>query len=441
MPAVSLSTHLEYKKVLPGKRQVHLLVKLTAQKHVQKDRKPISIAAVIDCSTSMAGEKIDYAKKTLKTLIKHMGPEDTLSISAFSDTINPIFKIGKMTTENKDRATKEVEKLHVIANTNLSGAVLEGWERIKGSGLQISRVMIFTDGQPTAGITTPAELIKMSQKPNGLDSLTMMGYGTDVNKELLASMASVGGGNYYYVDSPESCLSIFGAELGGLLSCVGQNINLEIKTADGCRILGVLSDFPNTTMPDLSVIKVGDCYADEVRRILIQLEVDDSNSGRTYINSVKSTFYDIMAGENRYEESFFELSVVPVGDEDKEQNLDVREQMAIENAAKAQEEARKLADRGDFIGAQAFVSMSMATLDSVGTESAMKYSADLKDNVMSSLQNAASYMAKGGGHYLHSNKAGFSKGRSSNKSLGKVIGTAMQESVASSFEKEDEKKA
>jgi len=440
MPAVSLSTRLEYKKIAPGTKQIHMLIKLMAQKHVQKDRKPISIAAVIDCSTSMAGEKIDYAKKTLKTLIKHLGPEDTLSVSAFSDTIKPIFKIGKMDAENKAMATKEVDQLHVIANTNLSGAVLEGWDRIKGVDNPIARVMLFTDGQPTAGILSVDTLIKMSEKPKGLASMTMMGYGTDVNKELLASMASVGGGNYYFVDSPEACLSIFGSELGGLLSCVGQNINLEVNAPKGVRIVGVLSDFHNTTMPNLSVIKVGDCYADEVRKILLKLEVDDVH-GSVYGLSTKSTFYDIMAGENRYEESLSQIWVVSGSEADGSQDIEVREQMAIQAAADAQEKARQMADRGDFEGAQACISMCAVTLDSIGTETAAAFSADLKENVMSSLQNMTSYMAAGGSHYAHSNIKGYSKGRSSNKSLGKVIGTSLQGDTVSSFEKEDDKKS
>lgn len=85
MSSISLSARLEFQKIPFGKKkEAHLLITLEGQKF-QGERKPLSLAAVIDVSGSMAGEKVEFAKLSLKKLVEHMTDQDTLAILAFSD--------------------------------------------------------------------------------------------------------------------------------------------------------------------------------------------------------------------------------------------------------------------------------------------------------------------------------------------------------------------
>jgi Ca-activated chloride channel family protein len=434
MPAVALSAKMEFNKVAP-KKKVHLMVTLKSCSYTPDKRTPIGIVAVMDVSTSMAGDKLEYAKKTLQALIKHMSSQDTLAIIEFSDQITQVLRPTVMTADAKADATKLVKKMHVVGGTNLSGAVLEGWKVAADLKSDTNRVIVFTDGQPTTGITDKGKIREFSTKPPfARASLTTMGFGTDVDKELLASMSSLGGGNYYFVDSNESCLTIFGAELGGLLSCVAQNIKVQVDATVDAKIIRLRNDFPATIMPSLAVVTVGDAYADENRHLLFEIELPET-SGRNHAFRVRCEFYDVLGKKESHEEVIPHIMVLDGSSEEADKT--VHEQVLIQEAAEAQQKARELAEAGDFAGAQSVVNICMMALDSVGTEVAAAYAKDLKDNVMTALENSATYAASGGDHYLHSNKAGYGKHRMSNKKLGSIMSTPVQDNTSASFEEED----
>lgn len=446
MASISLSTRLEYSKVeLEKKSVVHLLVNLKAQSMPSGNRKPISVSAVIDCSGSMQGQKIEYAKKTLRELARHMTGDDTLSISGFSDDIWSILPSTKMDQAGREKAGHEIDKIRSIASTNLSGAVIEGWDRIKESKDNVARVIIFTDGLPTAGITDKGQLISMSGKrPNERASLTSMGYGMDCDKELLSSMAKTGGGNFYFVNTPDECLSIFGLELGGLLSCVAQQIKVRIDVEKDVKIIEILNDYDveaDDKDHKWAVASMGDAYAEETRRVLVKLELPEV--GRTlgarpiHIGTVRADFFDILSNESRWEEAKIKVEFVPASEVQKDADIEVREQIAIQKAAKAQEEAMKLAEQYDWKGAQSIICMAIQDLGAVGTLASKAFAADLNANVLNALKDSAEYKTAGGAHYMYSNSSAYKSGRSSSKKSS-FIGTGVQGSTMASFEKADE---
>ena len=443
MASISLSTRMEFSKVeLEKKSVVHLLVNLKSQPFAPKDRKPLSISAVIDVSGSMQGDKIDYARKTLRELARHMTPEDTLSISAFSDDVWTVLPPTKMDQDGRLKAAEKISELHSLASTNLSGAVIEGWDRIKNAATPVARVIIFTDGQPTAGITDKGEIVKLAGKRSlETASLTTMGYGQDCDRELLGQMAKAGSGNFYFVGTPDECLSIFGIELGGLLSCVAQQIKVTLNVEKDVKILEVLNDYDveaDDKEGRWAKVSMGDAYAEEVRRVLIKLELP--SMGRTlgarpiHVASVRCDFFDVVAGEARWEESKVKVEFVPASEVQKDPDVEVREQVAIQKAAKAQEEARKLAEAHDWKGAQAMVMMAINDLRGVGTEAAVSFSADLSKNVMPALEGAHEYRTAGGAHYMYSNTQSYSHGRALNKKMSSTLANASQKATMKSFE-------
>ena len=63
-----------------------------------------------------------------------------------------------------------------------------------------------------------------------------MGLGKDFNEDLMMEMANAGGGAFYFIESPEVTPEIFQEELTGLLSVIGQNLNITITTEGMSRL-------------------------------------------------------------------------------------------------------------------------------------------------------------------------------------------------------------
>ena len=64
--------------------ELYGLVKATAPKvELKDDRKPINVIIVLDTSVSMAGNKLEQAKKSAMKFVDHLSPSDRLSIIQF----------------------------------------------------------------------------------------------------------------------------------------------------------------------------------------------------------------------------------------------------------------------------------------------------------------------------------------------------------------------
>lgn len=451
MSSLNVSARLEFAKIPVGKKkEAHLLITLEGEKY-KGDRKPLSLAAVIDVSGSMQGEKIEYAKRSLRKLVEHMTDQDTLAILAFSTQVFSVCEPVRMTQEAKDKAILEIEKLHTIADTNLSGATLEGYQAIRKAvekkvGSSLERVFIFTDGQPTAGDVSFEGLVGIAKdkKPDNC-GLTCFGYGADYNKELMTAMVKAAGGNEYHIATPDQAPGAFGREIGGLLSCVAQAVKVSVKTKPDVKIKEVLNDFDVTANPDETevVISVDDVYGSEKRKILLRLELPemeaDKKSRPFKLGDIKVDFEDLVSKKAASQEISFHVEYVKEEEADKESAEEVLEQIAVHKAAKAQEEAIRFAKAGDFASAKGVVQAAAMFCSAVNTDFTNDMANDLKRNVDPWLAPVA--YAAGGQNYLRSNKSSYSSGRGQTLGSASLYGTEQQEAMASSFSKDEDVKA
>lgn len=447
MSSLTLKTALDFSKVAVGKKHtVHLLVNLIGAKHEDKNRKPLSLSVAIDCSGSMAeenGRKIEFAKRSLLKLIDHLTGQDTLGVVGFSDSVWTVFSPMKMTAENKEKAKVEVERLHPLQSTNLSGATLESFDQLKDASGDVVRAMLFTDGLPTAGITDKGQLVALVAKKPEKSGLTCFGYGNNHDPELLASMAKKGGGNFYFVKTPDDAPAFFGRELGGLLSCVAQNVKVKLSAKKDVKLVDVLNDFDVDANKDQTdaTITVDDVYAEEKRRILIKVELPEVDKGLprpVKIIDVEVNYHDLQSNEPRRLEDSVSVEYVKEDDAQKDADKEVQEQLALIEAARAQEEAIKLADAGNFQQAQVVIQHAQVMCRAVGTKFANSIADDLAQNVAHCL--APEEYKTGGGIYVHSNKAAYRSSRPMTGGTKGLFSTPAQDESEASFSADDPSK-
>ena len=175
--------------------------KTNAQDVLAKD-----IAFVIDTSGSMAGEKMDQARKALKFCLSNLNKEDRFNVIPFSheattfrDTLVPA------TAENTEEARKFADELRGIGGTNINDALLTALTSAPAADADRPYLIVFlTDGQPTIGVTEPDEILKnVSGKNTGRVRLFVFGVGYDVNTHLLDLLAEQNRGARDYVEPEE----------------------------------------------------------------------------------------------------------------------------------------------------------------------------------------------------------------------------------------------
>ncbi len=202
-------------------------------------RTPLNLCLLIDRSGSMEGMPLEYAKQACSYVVDLLSPNDVLSIVVFDETVEVLMQPQRVT----DRQTIKNGIAQIAAGytTNLyDGMVLAAQQlAFQSEAGRATRMVVLTDGEPTAGIKDFAALVQHAGDIKGRGmTCTFLGFGPEYNEELLASMAKRAGGNYYYIPEPQLIPEIFRTELEKLLTVATTNLELELKLARWVNLKG-----------------------------------------------------------------------------------------------------------------------------------------------------------------------------------------------------------
>ncbi|MCI0714467.1 MAG: VWA domain-containing protein [Chloroflexi bacterium] len=319
-----------------------------------KERPPLNVSVVLDRSGSMAGDKLDYARKAIEFLVQHLTPRDCFSLVSYDKSVKVDF--APTNIDNKDEVIQAVRKIRAGSTTNLSGGWLQGChlvstaEQITG---QVNRVLLLSDGLANEGITDPQRLASMArQKRNESITTSTMGVGMGFNEDLMNQMAVEGGGAFYFIDDPDQAPTIFAEELRGLLTVVAQNLTITVETTNDVKMVRQMNMYTMEHRSGNPVFLMGDLFGDETKLLVLELHVPALKQlGMVDIAMLKFEFDEIVGDIVKHQ--IFELPInintVPKEDFEKaEPNQEVVKQMLLLDSAHARQEAMKYADEGDF---------------------------------------------------------------------------------------------
>lgn len=326
-----------------------VLLGLAAKEAGPEERLPLNLSFVLDRSGSMAGSKLAYTKRAVEFALQHLTARDFASVVSFDDQVE--VPVAQRPVGDKGVFAAAVNQLYPRGSTNLSGGMLAGFRNVRErlADGQVNRVLLLTDGLANVGITDHAQLVRRvtGLRESGV-SLSTLGVGTDFDEELLTALAEAGGGETYFIENPDRIPAIFARELQGLLSVVAQNITVRFRPAIGCCLTAVLG-YTFTAGPDGIVAPIPDMYAGEERGLLLELAVPPLAEGAHSLGEVTLEYEG--AGRDGGSVSVQSLlTVTATADRsvlaEEKEHPEVRRAREIHGAARAMEEAVRLADQG-----------------------------------------------------------------------------------------------
>ena len=165
---------------------------------------PKTVVFVIDRSGSMAGKKIEQARKALKFVLENLRDDDLFNIVAYDDRVETYKpELQRYSKEAREEASRFVENIHPGGSTNISDALKAGLSLIKDDS-RPNYVLFLTDGLPTAGETRETAIADLARSANPTRSrLFVFGVGFDVNARLLDRLSGGNGGTSEYVKPDE----------------------------------------------------------------------------------------------------------------------------------------------------------------------------------------------------------------------------------------------
>lgn len=381
----SISAHAERRSYQSGRSHdviSMVSVNVGATSHDDK-RLPVELVLVVDRSGSMAGEKIQLMKQTLRLLVSCGGlrANDRLGVVTFDDKVDTALSLTSMDQEGRTKALAAIDGISIGGTTNLSGGLLQAIgmicksvqkddddtaDAIDGEAVStdvVSRnVLLFTDGHANAGITSRDALLESARAClRGAPSTTIstFGYGGDHDEDLLRSLSQLSGGLFYHIDEPDMIPAAFADCLGGLMSVVAQNATLELKCTPGGRKRSstITSIFGNAYKTEVheggarATVFLGDLYTEDKKDVLFKLELEELDGPIDAPHPViEATLQCFSARAMRLVEAACDLIIsrpLEAAESNEVPDVKLDEQRNRLHAVQAIEEATKLADRGD----------------------------------------------------------------------------------------------
>lgn len=194
-------------------------------------RPPLSLAVVVDVSGSMQSEsKIDFVKRGLERLVSELNDDDRLALITYSDTVSVVAPMREVRGQ-RNALLGMVRGLVANGGTNLYGGLEAGYQALEtnwDSGRQ-NRVILLSDGAPTAGITDTGAILAMSVARNsdGI-GLTTVGLGVSFNVTLMRGLAEQADGNFYFLENSTAVDEVFTEELAYFTVPVAFDVDLEV---------------------------------------------------------------------------------------------------------------------------------------------------------------------------------------------------------------------
>ncbi|CAA6805560.1 MAG: Unknown protein [uncultured Aureispira sp.] len=153
----------------------------------QEDVVAKDIVFVMDKSGSMAGDKLDQAKKALRFCVENLNKNDRFEIVPFSTEASSLFgKVENFNPANKQKAIDFIEDIRPIGGTNIEEALDLALSAQESGSKRPFFVIFMTDGKPTIGETEEDPLLKKVAAINKENvRIFTFGIGTNLNTHLL----------------------------------------------------------------------------------------------------------------------------------------------------------------------------------------------------------------------------------------------------------------
>lgn len=236
---------------------------------VSVTEQPISMALVLDRSGSMSGSKLEDARRAAHRFVDLLDARDELTFITFSDRVEATALLT-MSDDNKATVHAAIDAVTASGATFLSGGIDSAMSTL-ASARGARRMVVVSDGQPTAGIVEESGLVSLVGRAHDVGiTVTALGVGAEYDGLLMQHLAERGGGMYGYLRDATVLNEVLSKEVAAARSARVRNVELVLAT-DGLRVLEVPGRHARSTHEGL-VLHLADLRPGSPTRVLVRLQ-------------------------------------------------------------------------------------------------------------------------------------------------------------------------
>jgi Ca-activated chloride channel homolog len=311
---------------------------------------------VLDRSGSMSGGRLHAAKRAIIDLVARLDERDSFGLVTFDSQVDVVIPAGKVADLGRQRIAGTVAGLETGGMTDLSGGYLRGLQEARRvCGPAGATVVLLSDGHANAGVTDPQALRKVAANA-GVQAITTatIGIGDGYDEDLLSEIATGGNGNHSFALDGDAAAAALVGEVEGLLAKTVQAASLLIAPTADVSQVGVLNDLPSNAVDGGVMVELGDFYAAEERRLLIELTVPAMAAlGLAQVADLTLTYVELPALEQHTVTLPVSVNVVPADvAAGRVPSAEVQRERLMLEAQKAKKASEEALAVGDIEGAR-----------------------------------------------------------------------------------------
>lgn len=294
---VNLDSSLVQHKVLTGSDgKVSVSITLNGADIPSTEKlppKPVDLVVVLDRSGSMEGQKIHDARKAILNLLERLSRKDRIALISYANTVHTVSPLVYVNAHNFNILTGDTVRIQAGGGTNLGGGLQQAVRMLMGdrSTTRQRKVILISDGLANQGIIDPVQLGAMaSNGPEYNFSVSTVGVGYDFNEMLMTTIADHGGGNYYFLEDPQSFARVFTKEFEAARAVIATNIEIHIQLHSNVQLLSS-GGYPIEQRGNTAIIRPGDLLSGQQRNFFLTYQVptgaeQDINLGKMELKYV-----------------------------------------------------------------------------------------------------------------------------------------------------------
>jgi Ca-activated chloride channel family protein len=374
---------------------VYVLIEAVPGAGVARVQVPLNLSLVLDKSGSMQGKKIKNLRQAAKLVVDRLGPQDTISIVAFSDRKYLIAE--SQTVADKEALKKKIDRIRDGGGTAISGGMGQGLAELQKELApdRVSRMLLLTDGQ-TFGDEKQCKKLGEEAGKKGI-VVNALGLGDDWNEDLLDAIADASGGVADFIDSPDKIVAFFEQAVKSMQDTVVQNAQLVLRLASGVtprqvwQVLPMISNLGYRPLSDRDVqVTLGELEKGQPRSLLIELLISPRPAG-SYRIAQAEIGYDVpglqLIGEKIKADIMLDFSADAI--QAKRYDADVMNIVEKVTAFKLQTRALEEAKMGNVAGASQKLRAAATRLLEMGEDELAQSALEEAENLEKSGQMSA----------------------------------------------------
>ncbi len=265
---------------IPEEQMLYVLLEIYAPSTAQPVRRSLNICLVVDCSTSMRGERLENVKKAAHLIVDDLGADTTLGIVAFSDRAEVVLPVRPL--DDLSRVHSAISSVWARGGTEILQGLQAGLEQLRRFHREgvVSHLLLLSDGR-TYGDEEKCIAEARRAGVEGI-SISALGIGEDWNDMFMDELVRQASGRSAYISHPRQIMQALKERVEGLGELFAQNMELTVRLADNVRLeqaFRVSPYFDQLPVTD-GLLKLGMIRARDRTLVLLEMVVSETPPGR-----------------------------------------------------------------------------------------------------------------------------------------------------------------